>query len=104
MFNILKIFKKKPSTIPYKVETAQNDVNDMKDELPLVNEGLLSQPLTIEVISADEKSGVKIGDRYEFNSVSLKTSLIGASVDKWLEERGIVKLVREGYVIKAKVV
>ena len=105
MFNFLKIFSKKKPIKTKKVEiNTQNDVNDMKDELPLVNKGLLTEPLTIEVISADEKSGIILKDHYEFNPTSLKTSMVGSQVEHWLEKRGIVKLVKDGYVIKAKVI
>jgi len=103
MFNILKIFKKKPKaeTIPYKVQP-QNEVNEMKDELPLVNEGLLTQPLKMVVIYADEMSGIFPGDIFELNSVSLECNIDGAKVDSWMPEREVVKIIKGGFVIKGK--
>jgi len=103
MFNIFNIFKKKqPETV--KVEGSQNDVNDMKDELPLVNEGLLTKPTNIRITSRQGESTYNVGDIIGVNLMSGKADdkLI---VDKYCEVRGIVKLYNSsGVVIKGKVV
>jgi hypothetical protein len=99
MFNIFNIFKKSnPET---QVNGTQNDVNDMKDELPLVNEGLLTEPTKMRIFSVSGHTSYEIGDVIVVNLTSGKAdnNLI---VDKYLKDRGIVKLYsNNGVVIKA---
>lgn len=101
MLKIFNIFKKaKDETL---AEHTQNDVNDMKDELPLVNEGLLTGPTKLKIVSISvENTGLMVGDAIHVNLVSGQGEL-GYKLDKYLKDRGIAKLYNEdGVVIKAK--
>jgi len=102
MFNIFNIFKKKQPEA--KAEGSQNDVNDMKDELPLVNEGLLTEPTATRVLSVQGNTSYDIGDILYVNLTSGKSDN-GLKVDSYLEYRGIVKLYNStGVVIKSMVI
>jgi hypothetical protein len=74
----------------------------MKDELPLVNEGLLIKPELMIVVSSHGKTNYEIGDEIEVNLGSgVKEGSL--KIDRYDEKRGIVKLYNEsGVVIKAK--
>ena len=108
MLNFLNIFKKKsPEKVqpmemqPKKVEESQNDLNTMKDGLPLVNEGLLEQPTEMEIVYIQGTNEVVIGDIISVNLVSGETDL-GYELELFNEDKGVAKLKKDGAIIKVK--
>lgn len=97
-FNYLrKVFSQNKKPLP---NPMQHDELEMKDELPLVNKGLI-EIIEMRVFSIKGNSDYKIGDKIKL-SLFNKEAEDGFKVVKYLEQKKIAKLKKDDVEIKVK--